>query len=299
MAAALALSCHPGPVLAISGGVTALAWSAGRGPAGTAWSGLAVLAGQLSIGFSNDYLDRAADLAAGRRDKPVAAGRVPARLAAAAAAVTLVFSAAFSVATGPRAGLIQLATVAAGWAYNLGLKRTLWSVVPFIPGFGLIPAFVTLGLPGHPWPAWWATAAGAILGMGVHFANVLPDLPADLATGVRGLPQRLGGRISRATAGILLSAATAVLAVAPRSAGTAGGAGWAMPLRWAGIIVAAVTAIAGVLSAIANRAPTSAAAGPSTAAAGGMVTRYLMMLALITAGLFDVVLLVARGGHIA
>lgn len=275
---ALVLSSHPGPVLAVSGGVTALAWAAGRGPAGTAWSGLAVLAGQLSIGLSNDYLDRAADLAAGRRDKPVAAGRVPARLVAAAAVVTLACSACFSLASGWRAGLVQLATVAAGWIYNLGLKRTVWSVVPFIPGFGLFPAFVTLGLPGHPWPAWWATTAGALLGMGAHFANVLPDLPADLATGVRGLPQRLGGRVSRVVAGMLLGAATAVLTAAP---------GLASPLRWAGAGVAAVAAGTGVVSAVAgHRDPPPAA-------------RYAAMLAVIAAGLFDVVLLVARGGHIA
>lgn len=283
--AGLLLSSHPGPVLAVSGGVSAIAWSAGRGPAGTAWSGLAVLAGQMSIGFSNDYLDRAADLAAGRRDKPVALGRVPAGLVAATALITLAFSAAFSMACGWRAGLVQLATVAAGWVYNLGLKRTVWSVVPFIPGFGLFPAFVTLGLPGHPWPAWWATTGGALLGMGAHFANVLPDLPADLATGVRGLPQRLGGRISRAVAGLLLGAATAVLALGPGNVG-------AMPvaLRWAGVAVAAVVAGAGVMSALAGR---SGAANP------GQAARYMAMLAVIGAGLFDVLLLVARGGHIA
>lgn len=341
----LLLSCHPGPVLAVTAGVTALAWSAGRGPAGTAWSGIAVLTGQLSIGFSNDYMDRAADLAAGRRDKPVAAGRVPARLVAAAAVVTFAGSAAVSMASGWRAGLAQLATVAAGWVYNLGLKRTMWSVVPFIPGFGLFPAFVTLGLPGHPWPAWWATTAGALLGMGAHFANVLPDLPADLATGVRGLPQRLGGRLSRIFAGVLLGAATGVLALAPEGAG-------AMPawLRWAGVAVAVVVAGTGVVSAVAGsrgakaappadapradapradapradapradapradtpRADTpradalradapgaAASAGAAGTAAGGPgpAARYLAMLAVIGAALFDVVLLVARGGH--
>lgn len=279
-AAGLVLSSHPGPVLAVSGGVTALAWAAGRGPAGTAWSGFAVLAGQLSIGLSNDYLDRATDRAAGRPDKPVAAGRIPARLVASAAVVTLAVSAVFSLACGWRAGLIQLVTVASGWVYNAGLKRRVWSLVPFVPGFGLFPAFVTLGLPGHPWPAWWATTACALLGMGAHFANVLPDLPADLATGVRGLPQRLGGRISRVVAGVLLGAAAAVLALAPGITGTAGGV-----LRWAGVAVAVIVAGTGVVTAV---------AGAQRPAA-----RYPAMLAVIGAGLFDVVLLVARGGHIA
>jgi 4-hydroxybenzoate polyprenyltransferase len=164
--------------------------------------------------------------------------------------------------------------------------------VPFIPGFGLFPAFVTLGLPGHPWPAWWATTAGALLGMGAHFANVLPDLPLDLATGVHGLPQRLGGRISRAVAGALLGGATAVLAVAPGPAGVLGG-----PLLWAGAAVAVVVAGTGVVSAVADRAGSSGTAGG--AHGQRLVARHVAMLAVIAAGLFDVVLLVARGARIA
>ena len=38
----------------------------------------------------------------------------------------------------------------------------------------------------------WITAAGALLGAGAHFANVLPDLEDDARTGVRGLPHRIG-----------------------------------------------------------------------------------------------------------
>jgi len=154
-------SSHPEPVCAVAGGVTVLAYVAGRGAAGTALVGLAVLSGQLSIGWSNDYLDRRTDRAAARRDKPLAVGSIPPRLVAAAAAGAVICCIPLSLASGWRAGLAGLTTVAAGWSYNLGLKRTRWSPLPFIPGFGLFPAFVTLGLPGHPWPAWWATTAGA------------------------------------------------------------------------------------------------------------------------------------------
>ena len=74
--------------------------------------------------------------------------------------------------------------------------------------------FVVLGLPGAPLPPWWLPTAGALLGAGAHFANVLPDLADDAATGVRGLPHRLGAGGSRAAAGLLLLAATVVLALA-------------------------------------------------------------------------------------
>ncbi len=267
-------SSHPEPVCAVAGGVTVLAYVAGRGAAGTALVGLAVLSGQLSIGWSNDYLDRRTDRAAARRDKPLAVGSIPPRLVAAAAAGAVICCIPLSLASGWRAGLAGLTTVAAGWSYNLGLKRTRWSPLPFIPGFGLFPAFVTLGLPGHPWPAWWATTAGALLGLGAHFANVLPDLPADLATGVLGLPQRLGGRLSRLAAGAFLGAATAVLALGP---GDLDGIGIA------GLAAAVAVIAAGVVGAV---------AGPRH-----QTGRILTMLAVITAGLLDVALLVARAGQ--
>ena len=269
-------SCHPQPVLAVAAGVTAIAYAAGLGLAGTALAGLAVLTGQLSIGWSNDYLDRRRDRAAARRDKPLAVGSIPAGLVAAAAAAAAICCVPLSLASGWRAGLAQLVAVGSGWAYNLGLKRTSWSPIPFIPGFGLFPAFVTLGLVGHPWPAWWALTAGALLGVGAHFANVLPDLPADLATGVLGLPQRLGGRISRLAAGVLLGAATAVLAVAP---------GDFDALAAFGLAASIAVIVVGVAGAI---------AGPRH-----QTGRLLTMLAVLTAALLDVVLLVARAGQMS
>ena len=46
------------------------------------------------------------------------------------------------------------------------------------------------------WPPAWMMATGAVLGVGAHLLNALPDLADDDATGVRGLPQRLGaGRV--------------------------------------------------------------------------------------------------------
>lgn len=57
--------------------------------------------------------------------------------------------------------------------------------------------------------------AGALLGSGAHFANVLPDLDADARTGVRGLPQRLGATGARASAALLLAAGSVVAVLGP------------------------------------------------------------------------------------
>jgi 4-hydroxybenzoate polyprenyltransferase len=55
--------------------------------------------------------------------------------------------------------------------------------------------------------------AGALLGVGAHFVNVLPDLADDAATGVRGLPHRLGARWSPVVAAAVLVAASVVIVV--------------------------------------------------------------------------------------
>ncbi|WP_162952413.1 UbiA family prenyltransferase [Streptomyces hundungensis] len=120
-----------------------------------------------------------------------------------------------SLLSGATAGGIHGMGVAAGWAYNLLLKRTVLSPIPYAVGFGSLPAFVTLGLHPSVWPAWWAMAAGALLGVAAHLANVLPDIDDDLASGVRGLPQRLGRPACRVLAPIVTLAALGVLIAGP------------------------------------------------------------------------------------
>lgn len=208
----LALSSHPGPTLAVTVLSGLLAASLGYPIARILVIALAILLGQLSIGFSNDWIDAGRDRATGRSDKPVAQGLVPISLVRRAAISTLVVGLAVSIALGPAAAIAHAILVLSGWAYNAGLKRTPLSVLPFVVSFGLLPAVVTLaGQEGVP-PAAWAVAVGAVFGVSIHFTNVLPDLADDAATDVRGLPHRLGARVSGLVAfGALVVAAILVL----------------------------------------------------------------------------------------
>src|SRR4051794_40530102 len=172
----LLAASHPEPAFAVTLVTTALAASAGRNPGGLVATALAVGAGQLSVGWSNDAIDAERDIRAGRRDKPVATGRIALRTVQVAAGVALVASVPLSLLSGWRATVVHLVAVLLAWGYNLGLKSTPVSVVPYTVAFALLPAFVTLGLPGAPAPPWWAVLAGGLLGAGAHFANVLPDL---------------------------------------------------------------------------------------------------------------------------
>ncbi len=211
----LALSSHPGPTAAVTVLSALLAASLGYPTARILVLAVAVLLGQLSIGFSNDWIDSGRDRATGRHDKPVAQGRISVPMVRRAAIVTLVAALAVSIALGPAAALCHLVLIASGWAYNAGLKRTPFSVVPFVIAFGILPDVVTLsGQEGVP-AAGWATAVGALFGVAIHFTNVLPDLADDAETDVRGLPHRLGARVSGVVAFAVLVVASVLVLIGP------------------------------------------------------------------------------------
>jgi 4-hydroxybenzoate polyprenyltransferase len=218
---ALLRASHLQPALAVTAMTTALAVRAGRGW-GAIWVALAMLSGQAFVGWSNDWLDRDRDRAAGRTDKPVAAGAVGSRAVGFAAVGAVLLCVPLSLANGLLAGAVHLGAVASAGAYNAWLKRTLASWLPYAVSFLSLPYFVSFGLPGHPAPPWWMPVAAALLGVGAHFVNTLPDQADDVRLGVRGLPQRIGRTPSLVCGAVLLVAAGALLAVAPR--GSSGGA---------------------------------------------------------------------------
>jgi 4-hydroxybenzoate polyprenyltransferase len=214
-----------------------------------------MLASQLSIGWSNDVFDAGRDAAVGRTDKPVAMGAISARAVWIAAAAAVVAALAMSLAISVPTAIINAVMIAVGWAYNAGLKSTLASGLMYLIGFGLIPAYAASTLPGHPAPRWWVTATAALVGLGAHFANVLPDLAGDRATGVNGLPQQVAARrgagaVRAIALALLLSASVLLLLASSRSH------------RWvalAGLGAAAVLAVIGARGS--GRIPFLAAIG--------------------------------------
>lgn len=217
-------AAHIGPALAVTVLSGLLAAAQGLEPGRGALVVAAVLAGQLSVGWSNDLVDLERDRRAGRADKPLVNGEVSASVVRACCAVAVLACIVLSLACGAVAGAVHLGCVAAAWAYNLGLKSTVWSWLPYAAAFGGLTAFVALADgQGPPW--WWPVGA-ALLGVGAHLLNVLPDLEDDAATGVHGLPHALGRRRIAPVAAAVLVAATAVVllgaAPAPVVAGVAG-----------------------------------------------------------------------------
>ena len=93
----------------------------------------------------------------------------------------------------------HLLAVASAWTYNLWFKKSALSWLPYAVSFGLLPAFLSYGglgggMHGGP-PTITMTVLAALLGVGIHFLNALPDLVQDNATGVRHLPLRIALKI--------------------------------------------------------------------------------------------------------
>lgn len=212
-AVALLGAAHPGPALAVTVLSGLLATAVDLDAARVALVVAAVLTGQLSIGWSNDLVDLRRDRAVARTDKPLATGAISERTVRIACALAAVATVPLSLLCGWVAGAVHLLSVACGWAYNLGLKSTPWSWLPYAVAFGALPVFVSLVAEPSDVPPLWLPAAGALLGVGAHFVNVLPDLGDDEATGVRGLPHRIGAQWSQVVAAAVLVGGTVVIVV--------------------------------------------------------------------------------------
>ena len=234
-ARALITAGHPVEMLAITALTTALAAQAAPHGIGPVLTAPALLAGMLSIGWSNDALDAPRDGAAGRAEKPVATGVISVRAVWIAAFAGLLAALAMSLAIGVVTAIILALIVGVSWAYNLGLKSTLADGLVAVLVFGLLPVYAASTLPGHPVPAWYAIAGAALLGAGGHFVIALPDLAADWATGVNGLAQQVAARWGVGTMRgvvlvLLLSPSVLLLLASSRPWVALAGLGAAIPL---------------------------------------------------------------------
>jgi 4-hydroxybenzoate polyprenyltransferase len=230
---ALVRATHPLPAAAVTVLVGVITAVRGADGATLGWVIASTAAGQASVGWSNDYLDRRRDQAAGRTDKPLVAGDVSARTVWTAALIALPASVALSLPVGFPEAAIMLVAVAAAWAYNLGLKSAVLSWLPYAVAFGLAPVYIWRATAD--WPPAWIVAAAALLGVGAHILNVIPDLESDRGAELNGLPHRLGLRRSLFLACLILALALGLVLA---------GAGTGL---WSGPVAATAAALIGAV----------------------------------------------------
>jgi 4-hydroxybenzoate polyprenyltransferase len=198
--------------------LTAAAALSGRPARECALVAATVLAGQLTIGWMNDLVDRGRDRQVARQDKPVAMGWIDPGTVAFAIAVATLAVIPLSVANGTQAGVAHLAAVASAWLSSVWFQKNWLSWLPYAVGFGLLPAFLSYGGWGGGWhgapPTIEMTVLAALLGIGIHVLAVLPDLVEDRETGLRHLPLRIALRIGAPRLLYVASAYTLVVAAA-------------------------------------------------------------------------------------
>lgn len=197
-AVSLLLACHPLPSLAMTVALAVAAALSGRSGPEVLLVAVTVLSGQLTVGWINDVVDRDRDRKVGRTDKPVAQGWIDPGTVNFATACVVLACIPLSMANGTPAGIAHLAAVLSAWLYNFFFKFTALSWLPYAVSFGLLPAFLSYGglgggMHGAP-PTLAMTVLAALLGIGIHFLNALPDLVQDNETGVRHLPLRIALR---------------------------------------------------------------------------------------------------------
>jgi 4-hydroxybenzoate polyprenyltransferase len=98
-----------------------------------------------------------------------------------------------TVPSGSATLLIGLTILGVGLVYDLRLKGTAWSWLPFAVGIPLLPVFSWLG-SGSPLPGTFVllVPAGFAAGAALAIGNGLADLERDAAAGVSSVAVRLG-----------------------------------------------------------------------------------------------------------
>jgi 4-hydroxybenzoate polyprenyltransferase len=172
---------------------------------------IAIFAGQLFVGWSNDFIDAPLDIAAQRTKKPIVSKEINPEQLKKSIVVALFVALILSLFSplGLTGTLIHFLGILSATFYNLKLKPTILSPLPYIISFGLLPWAIYL--PAGNQPPLWLFIDFMLIAVAFHFFNVLKDFQWDINQGVLGLPQRLGRNASLVISISLIISAILVL----------------------------------------------------------------------------------------
>lgn len=176
------------------------------------WIAAIMLLVQFSVSALNEWADQDLD-ARGGRARPIPLGLLSSRTAVVVAVLGAAAAVALSLMSGfgLLAFVLVLLGIACGWAYDLKLKRTPLSFLPFAVAFPLVPIWVAM-IAGRPLEALGPVLLGGIpLSVSIHLADAIPDRAPDHAAGVNTLAVTFGrpgaeiGAVGLLLAGTLVS----------------------------------------------------------------------------------------------
>ena len=171
---------------------------------------IAIFAGQLVVGWSNDFIDAPLDIAAQRTKKPIVSKEIDRDQLRKSIVVALVAALLLSLFSPLRitGTLIHFLGILSATIYNLKLKSTILSPLPYLVSFGSLPWAIYLSAGNHP--PLWLFIDFMLISVAFHFFNVLKDFQWDIEQGILGLPQRLGRNASLIISILLVTTAILV-----------------------------------------------------------------------------------------
>ena len=207
--------------------VAAIAIVAGADGPTAARLGLAMTALQVSIGALNDVVDAPRD-AGHKPGKPIPAGLVSPGVGRAVVAAGAAAGLAFAAPSGLSTIAVAIVGLAIGYVYDLALKGTAWSWLPFAVGIPLLPVFGWLGTTGSLPRSFLVLLPLAVLaGTALAIANARADGERDAAAGVDSVALRLGperaGVIEAVLLGLVVGTAVVTLWLADGPIGAVAG----------------------------------------------------------------------------
>jgi 4-hydroxybenzoate polyprenyltransferase len=172
---------------------------------------VAIFAGQLVVGWSNDFIDAPLDIAAQRMKKPIVSKEINPEQLRKSIVVALFAALLLSLSSplGLTGTAIHFLGILSAAFYNLKLKSTILSPIPYIVSFGALPWAIYLPVGNQP--PLWLFIDFMLIAVAFHFFNVLKDFQWDINQGVLGLPQRLGRNVSSIVSISLVVSAVIVL----------------------------------------------------------------------------------------
>jgi 4-hydroxybenzoate polyprenyltransferase len=202
---------HPIPSVLTTLAASGFAWIFGIGVNDPRfwWIAFIMLLVQFSISALNEWADADLDLRA-HRSRPIPLGLVSRGAALNVAVVCAVGAFMLCVLAnfGPFALLLVGLGTAAGWAYDLWLKATPLSVVPFAIAFPLMPFWIGL-LAGRPLTSLMILfLGGSPLAAAIHLADAIPDRDRDREAGLKTLAVVLGKPAAELVTAALLAIGT-------------------------------------------------------------------------------------------
>jgi protoheme IX farnesyltransferase len=201
---------HPLPTVLNAAVAAGLTFIAGGGASQSALAAITMLGVHTSIGALNDLIDQNIDR--GRAEKPLASGVVSERTVRTVIATGAALGLGAASLLGPVSLQIAAAGAALGYLYDVVLKRTWASFIPFAVGVALIPLFAWSAAGREPSMGIVLLSIAALPGgSALALQNALADFRLDTATGMRSVVVRIGERMSRVAAGALHIAAWSII----------------------------------------------------------------------------------------